>query len=216
MIPKNAIPAVALACALGALVVACGGGDDTQVVSSGTVLTNATVVDTRDGSTRSGLNVVIDGGRIQRITGAVGAGHGLDAGRRRDGQVRRARLPGHAHPSLQCIDLFGGGNGRGAEAAGRKRHHRRARDGRFAQLAAAGHAAQRRSGGRQGRHAGDPADAGTRHRHRADRQTARSMSARRWPRPTPRPRRCRKSRRRRLTVPASSRRSTPAAPRSWR
>ena len=55
---------------LGAIVVACGGSDPLEV-TSGTVIQNATIVNTRDGSLTTGLNVVIDGGKIQKITGAT-------------------------------------------------------------------------------------------------------------------------------------------------
>ena len=55
---------------LSAIVVACGGSDPLEV-ASGTVIQNVTVVNTRDGSLTTGMNVVIDGGKIQKITGAA-------------------------------------------------------------------------------------------------------------------------------------------------
>ena len=71
------------AIATGALVVACGGSDDTQVISSGTVIQNATIVNTRDGSTTTGASVVVDGGKIQSITSGpvqvTGSAVALDA-----------------------------------------------------------------------------------------------------------------------------------------
>jgi hypothetical protein len=55
--------------AVGALLTACGGGgDDTIDLSSGTAITDVTVVDTRDGSSSAPMSVVIDGGKITRIT----------------------------------------------------------------------------------------------------------------------------------------------------
>ncbi|MES2257075.1 MAG: amidohydrolase family protein [Pseudomonadota bacterium] len=56
--------------ALGAIVVACGGGDVLDV-QSGTVIQNVTVVNTRDGSLAKGMSVVIDGGKIQHVTGGA-------------------------------------------------------------------------------------------------------------------------------------------------
>ena len=65
-----------------AIVVACGGGD-TVYVQSGTVIQNATIVDTKDGSTTTGMSVVVDGGKIQQITGSgvqvTGTAVALDA-----------------------------------------------------------------------------------------------------------------------------------------
>ena len=51
------------------VIVACGGGGDTQQVSSGTVIQNATIVSTKDGSLTTGMTIVINGGKIQQITG---------------------------------------------------------------------------------------------------------------------------------------------------
>lgn len=60
---------VAAASAISLTIVACGGSDDNVIdVSKGTVISNATVVDTRDGSLIAGVAVVVDGGKIQRIT----------------------------------------------------------------------------------------------------------------------------------------------------
>lgn len=66
---KQATLALAIGCALGAaLVAACGGDSDTFPVSQGTVIQNATVVNTRDGSLQRGMSVIVDGGKIQQIT----------------------------------------------------------------------------------------------------------------------------------------------------
>ena len=76
------IAASATVAVLGTIVVACGGSDPIEV-ASGTVIQNATVVNTRDGSLTTGMNVVIDGGKIQKITGAavraIGAAQTVDA-----------------------------------------------------------------------------------------------------------------------------------------
>jgi len=50
------------------LIVACGGGDESVTVSSGIVLQNATVVNTRDGSLATGVSVITSGGKIQQVT----------------------------------------------------------------------------------------------------------------------------------------------------
>lgn len=67
---------------LGAIVVACG-GSDTVEVTSGTVVQNATIVNTRDGSLTTGMSIVIDKGKIQKITGnpvqASGSAQAIDA-----------------------------------------------------------------------------------------------------------------------------------------
>ena len=61
--------------AVGVVLYACGGsgGNNPSLdVTQGTVLLNATVVNTRDGSLSPGMSVVIDGGKIQQIiSGAV-------------------------------------------------------------------------------------------------------------------------------------------------
>ena len=49
-------------------IAACGGNDDPLQVTTGTVLQNTTVVDTRDGSLKTGVSVIVDGGKIQKIT----------------------------------------------------------------------------------------------------------------------------------------------------
>jgi hypothetical protein len=54
--------------AIGTAVTACGGGDDTIDIGSGTAITNVTIVSTRDGALRAGMSVIVDGGKITRIT----------------------------------------------------------------------------------------------------------------------------------------------------
>ena len=72
--------AVTLAAA--AIVAACGGGD-TVYVERGTVIQNSTIIDTRNGSHITGMSIIIDGGKIQRITGdgvqVTGSGVAIDA-----------------------------------------------------------------------------------------------------------------------------------------
>ncbi|WP_075790925.1 amidohydrolase family protein [Massilia putida] len=63
---KQLAAAAALVAAAG-LIAACAGGDKLRV-SSGTVLQNATVVDTRSGKATAGVSIVIDGGRILAVT----------------------------------------------------------------------------------------------------------------------------------------------------
>ncbi len=75
-----------LICALaasGLVTIACGGGsglnDDAYVVRSGTVISNVTVVDTRDGATQPNMAVVIDQGTIRKVvpTASVRAADGV-------------------------------------------------------------------------------------------------------------------------------------------
>ena len=49
-------------------VVACGGESDAITVSSGTIIQNATVVNTRDGTLQAGMNLALVEGRIQILT----------------------------------------------------------------------------------------------------------------------------------------------------
>ena len=54
-----------------AIIAACGGGGssgDPIFISKGTVVQNATVVNTRDGSLARGMNVVLDDGKITHVT----------------------------------------------------------------------------------------------------------------------------------------------------
>lgn len=46
---------------------ACNGGDDATPVSSGTIIDHVTVVDTRDGSSKRDMAVLLDGGTISKI-----------------------------------------------------------------------------------------------------------------------------------------------------
>ena len=64
---RKLIAGAAMAVAAGAIAVACGGGDTLQV-SRGTVIENATIVDTRDGSLITGQSIVIADGTIQQVT----------------------------------------------------------------------------------------------------------------------------------------------------
>jgi imidazolonepropionase-like amidohydrolase len=54
---------------LGATLAGCGGGGDTMVVSSGTVIRHATIVNTADGTLTTGKSVLVDNGKIKSITG---------------------------------------------------------------------------------------------------------------------------------------------------
>ena len=53
---------------MGVLFVACGGDSNSLSVTHGTVIQNATVVNTKDGSLQTGVSVVIDAGKIQTVT----------------------------------------------------------------------------------------------------------------------------------------------------
>ena len=82
MFIKKLFAASASAMVLGGIVVACGGTDPLQV-TSGTIIQNATIVNTRDGSLMTGMSVVVDGGKIQKITAgavvATGTAQAIDA-----------------------------------------------------------------------------------------------------------------------------------------
>ena len=66
---KKLFIAGAATAAVVTVIAACGGdgGGETFEVTKGTVIQNATVVNTRDGSLAAGMSVVIDEGKIQRI-----------------------------------------------------------------------------------------------------------------------------------------------------
>lgn len=49
------------------LAAACSGDNDATPVGSGTIVDHVTVVDTRDGSSRRDMAVLIDGGTIRKI-----------------------------------------------------------------------------------------------------------------------------------------------------
>lgn len=54
--------------AVATLVTACGGGDNYVDISSGTVIQNVTVVNTRDGALSAPMSVIVDGAKITKIT----------------------------------------------------------------------------------------------------------------------------------------------------
>ena len=57
------------AVAIAAVIAACGGdGNDSFDVTQGVVIQNATIVNTRDGSTLFAKSVVLDGGKIAKIS----------------------------------------------------------------------------------------------------------------------------------------------------
>ena len=68
MYKRKLISGGAFALALASIIAACGGSNVTQV-TSGTVIQNATIVNTQDGSLMTGQSIIIDGGKIQSITG---------------------------------------------------------------------------------------------------------------------------------------------------
>lgn len=74
----------ASAVAIAVVLFACGGNPSVDV-SKGTVLLNANMVNTRDGSVSAGMSIVIDGGKIQQIVpGGInitisGSGQAIDA-----------------------------------------------------------------------------------------------------------------------------------------
>lgn len=74
--------AVAAAALVATTLVSCG-GDDTQEITTGTVIQNAIVVNTRDGSLSTGMSVIVSGGTITEITSnavrAVGTAVSVDA-----------------------------------------------------------------------------------------------------------------------------------------
>ena len=83
MSQRNVVLGALVTLAASVIVLACGGGGSTQQVSSGTVLQNGTIVNTRDGSLITGMTVVIAGGKIQSITAgpvqATGTAQTVDA-----------------------------------------------------------------------------------------------------------------------------------------
>ena len=74
--------AAASTAVVAATLASCG-GDDTREVSSGTVIQNATIVDTRDGSLLTGRSAIVANGKIADITSdpvrAVGSAVAVDA-----------------------------------------------------------------------------------------------------------------------------------------
>lgn len=68
---KKRLIGTAVTVAVGAVLYACGGTDGLSIdVTQGTVLQNATVVNTRDGSLAAGVAVVVDGGVIKQVVSA--------------------------------------------------------------------------------------------------------------------------------------------------
>ncbi len=68
---KKRLIATAVTVAVGAVLYACGGTNGPSIdVTQGTVLQNATVVNTRDGSLAAGVAVVVDGGIIKQVVSA--------------------------------------------------------------------------------------------------------------------------------------------------
>ncbi len=66
---RKLFPRAMLVAAAASALTACGGGGDDPIdVTSGTAITNVTVVNTRDGSLSGPLSVVVDGGKITRIS----------------------------------------------------------------------------------------------------------------------------------------------------
>lgn len=63
---KISVACMALAAIAG--LVACGGNDDSIVVSEGVVIRNASIVSTADGSVTSGKTIILSGGKISSIT----------------------------------------------------------------------------------------------------------------------------------------------------
>ncbi|MES2257057.1 MAG: amidohydrolase family protein [Pseudomonadota bacterium] len=101
---KKLIVGGAAIAALGSIVAACG-GDDSVKISSGTVLLNATVVSTEDGSLTAGQSIVIDGGKIQNITGkSIDAGSGVQTVDASGKFIVPGFLDMHTH-AMQAADL---------------------------------------------------------------------------------------------------------------
>ena len=67
---KSILMSAGVAAATVAFVIPCSGSDNSVDVTKGVVLQNATVVNTRDGSLSSGMSVVVDQGKIQKIAAA--------------------------------------------------------------------------------------------------------------------------------------------------
>ena len=65
---QKTIVTAALAMIATSALLACGG--DKLQVTSGTIIQNATIVNTRDGSLLAGMSVIIDNGKITNITGS--------------------------------------------------------------------------------------------------------------------------------------------------
>jgi len=68
---NKAVTGTILAAAVGGVLLACGDGGTTMMVTQGTVIQNVTVVSTRDGSLTPAMTVVVDSGKIQKITAAT-------------------------------------------------------------------------------------------------------------------------------------------------
>ena len=75
------VVAAVSAVVVAAIVVACGGGGSSGGIealnmTSGTVIRNATVVDTRTGALKTGMSIAIDSGKILRVSEASGINAG--------------------------------------------------------------------------------------------------------------------------------------------
>lgn len=65
---KKSVIALAVAGGALAVLVACGGDAEVIEITQGTVIRNATVVNTRDGALTNGMNIIIADGKITRVT----------------------------------------------------------------------------------------------------------------------------------------------------
>ncbi|WP_017523542.1 amidohydrolase family protein [Pusillimonas noertemannii] len=103
---KKRLSSVLCIAAASSLLAACGSsGDSATEVEQGFVISNATIVDTRDGSLQQGRTIVVDGGKIQTITSermrATGAAQEVDASGK---YVVPGYIDMHTHV-MEAIDL---------------------------------------------------------------------------------------------------------------
>lgn len=94
----------AIAVATAATLAACGGSQDIYEATQGSVIQNATVVNTRDGTLIPGQDIVLDGGKILRMQTA-GSVHASGSARTVDG-TGKYLVPGfldmHAHAMVHA------------------------------------------------------------------------------------------------------------------